>query len=917
MNKFKEISHMLRDNLTQHMANPCKKNYSIAGEDLPEEMKEKTSRNKYLVGFVLGILLVLVINYFISSFFTFFQEVNRIKEGQLAFNFLQISQVDFSRVFSPLNILRLYSWKLLIPYGFLVALVSMVGKSKLNFGSKDQIAYGQKGDSRFTTIKEIKEQYKEIPDTAKDYPGGNSFKGIGGIPISHYKRSYFIDTDTTNTLINGASRSGKGELLVTPFIDILSRAEIQCSMVNNDPKGELYASSKDTLEARGYDVQVLNIQDPMQSMSYNPLQLVKEAWLEGNPEEASKRANSIAFTLYNDPQAGDNAFFNETAQSAVTAIILSLVEYCVDNGCPEKITMGNVSHLLNELGTINWSAGPGQPEKNALDEWFKALPQGHVAKKRYGATSFAGSKTRGSILATANNGLQPFVDPQFVKMTSRSSIELKQIGFPKYLRGQLSDKYVNQRLIITFIKPTKPLTVIKQYRQKIKAGGHFNLNFDEFVRGPVNKEKGIQDGDFLHIRLPHANGDKDGELLYKIHFVEERDQDGRTITERINGKEEIVYKRKVQLRNIEVQNPINGLRQLPELYYSNKPTAVFMIIPDYDSSNHALSSIFVKQLYTTLAQTCVETEGNKTFKRVQFILDEFGNMPPIDDMDQVMTVSLGRNILFNLFVQSFSQLSNKYGDNITNTIKDNCQNWIYIMSKNKDTIQEFVDAAGKKTSISINTNGESPMSLDKNLGKNNDEDDLITLSRLTQLIEGETLVIRSLHRQDLKRQKVRPFPIFNTKETTMPYRYQFLYEWIDTSKSLNDMDIHSDHTHLTLEEITIDATDFIVEEKIRKKYQNADKKPINPHHDPEKEKEKTIIRNINNIKNLIKAYDDETNDWLVRGLSEKIDEIIKEKNYSKILDLNLENLYEPINGIEGHLNILRPYLKDERKEKVI
>lgn len=67
---------MLRDNLTQHMANPCKKNYSIAGEDLPEEMKEKTSRNKYLVGFVLGILLVLVINYFISSFFTFFQEVN-------------------------------------------------------------------------------------------------------------------------------------------------------------------------------------------------------------------------------------------------------------------------------------------------------------------------------------------------------------------------------------------------------------------------------------------------------------------------------------------------------------------------------------------------------------------------------------------------------------------------------------------------------------------------------------------------------------------------------------------------------------------------------------------------------------------------------------------------------------------------
>ncbi len=907
---------MLRNYITQRMANPFKNKYSISGEDLPEEMKGKKSKNKYLIGFVLGILLVLVINYFISSFFTFFHEVNRIKEGQLAFNFLQISQVDFSKVFSPFNIFRLYSWKLLFPYSFIILLVSIVGKTKLNFGAKDQIAYGQKGDSRFTTIQEIKEQYKEIPDTADDYPGGNSFEGIGGIPISHYKKSYFIDTDTTNTLTIGVSRSGKGELLITPFIDILSRAGIQSSMVVNDPKGELYAASKDTLEGRGYDVQVLNIQDPMQSMSYNPLQLVKEAWLEGNPEEASKRANSIAFTLYNDPQAGDNAFFNETAQSAVTAIILSLVEFCVDNGCPDKITMGNVSHLLNELGTINWPASPGQPEKNALDEWFKALPQGHVAKKRYGATSFAGSKTRGSILATANNGLQPFVDPQFVKMTSRSSIELKQIGFPKYLRGQFADKYVNQRLIISFIKPTKPITVIKQYRQKIKVGGHFNMNFDEFDRGTIDKNKGIEEGDFLHIRLPHSNDGKDGELLYKIHFVEERDQDGSIVTETINGHEEVVYKRKIQLKNIEVNNPIEGIRQLPELYYSNKPTAVFMIIPDYDSSNHALSSIFVKQLYTTLAQNSVETEGNKTFKRVQFILDEFGNMPPIDDMDQVMTVSLGRNILFNLFVQSFSQLSNKYGDNITNTIKENCQNWIYIMAKDQKTIQEFVDAAGTKTSIAINTNGQTVMSLDKNLSTNNDKDELITLSRLTQLIEGETLVIRSLHRQDLKRQKVRPFPIFNTKETTMPYRYQFLSEWIDTSKSLNDMDIHSDHTHLTLEEITIDATDFIVEDKIRNKYKNAGKKPINPHHDPEKEKEKVIIRNINTINNYIKEYDEKTNDFLVRGLSEEIDKIIKDKNYSKILDIELEKLYEPIDGIESCMTILRPLLEDKGKEKI-
>ena len=43
-------------------------------------------------------------------------------------------------------------------------------------------------------------------------------------------------------------------------------------MVLNDPKGELVAMSKDTLEKRGYRVEVLNLLNPLNSISYNPLQ---------------------------------------------------------------------------------------------------------------------------------------------------------------------------------------------------------------------------------------------------------------------------------------------------------------------------------------------------------------------------------------------------------------------------------------------------------------------------------------------------------------------------------------------------------------------------------------------------------------------------------------------------------------------
>ena len=49
----------------------------------------------------------------------------------------------------------------------------------------------------------------------------------------------------------------------------------------NDPKGELYKGSKETLEERGYEVQVLNLETPDQSMSYNPLQLIIDAYVRG------------------------------------------------------------------------------------------------------------------------------------------------------------------------------------------------------------------------------------------------------------------------------------------------------------------------------------------------------------------------------------------------------------------------------------------------------------------------------------------------------------------------------------------------------------------------------------------------------------------------------------------------------------
>ncbi len=52
---------------------------------------------------------------------------------------------------------------------------------------------------------------------------------------------------------------------------------------------------------------------------------------------------------------------------------------------------------------------------------------------------------------------------------------------------------------------------------------------------------------------------------------------------------------------------------------------------------------------------------------------------------------------FNLFLQSLSQLKDKYDDNIADTIKSNCQTWIYLQADDLDTLREISEKLGTYT----------------------------------------------------------------------------------------------------------------------------------------------------------------------------------------------------------------------------
>lgn len=79
------------------------------------------------------------------------------------------------------------------------------------------------------------------------------------------------------------------------------------------------------------------------------------------------------------------------------------------------------------------------------------------------------------------------------------------------------------------------------------------------------------------------------------------------------------------------------------------------------------------------------------------MLDEFGNFVKIPDFANKLTVGGGRGIRFNLFLQSFMQLDEKYGKEVAGTIKSNCETWIYLQADDLQTLEEISKKLGNYT----------------------------------------------------------------------------------------------------------------------------------------------------------------------------------------------------------------------------
>ena len=105
----------------------------------------------------------------------------------------------------------------------------------------------------------------------------------------------------------------------------------------------------------------------------------------------------------------------------------------------------------------------------------------------------------------------------------------------------------------------------------------------------------------------------------------------------------------------------------------------------------------------TYAKKC----GNRLPHRVNYILDEFGNFAAIDKFQTKMTVAGGYGVRWNLFIQDFNQLIDKYGQEVAKIIQGNCHYWIYLHSQDNSTNEEISKNMGKYTTTTYSLGGST------------------------------------------------------------------------------------------------------------------------------------------------------------------------------------------------------------------
>lgn len=229
-----------------------------------------------------------------------------------------------------------------------------------------------------------------------------------------------VDSDDIHCLMIGASGVGKTAYFLYPNLEYACACGM--SFLALDTKGDLARNyGKIASHYYNYRVSVIDLRNPTRSDGFSFLTLVnhyidkarKEPNDLASKAKAEKYAKILAKTIINPEgdasQYGENAFFYDSAEGLLTAIVLLLAEFIPPKeGEPEKRHIVSAFKLVQDLLAVPKNSR----SKSGFQPLMDLLPSDHKARWLAGAALTSSDQSMASVMSTVLSRLNAFLDTE-------------------------------------------------------------------------------------------------------------------------------------------------------------------------------------------------------------------------------------------------------------------------------------------------------------------------------------------------------------------------------------------------------------------------------------------------------------------------------------------------------------------------
>lgn len=261
------------------------------------------------------------------------------------------------------------------------------------------------GSAKWGNAKVIDRKYRQSPPSDNKLMTQNVRIGINA---QKHRRNL-------NTLVCGGSGAGKTRFYCKPNL-----MQANTSFVILDPKGEILRDTGGLLEAKGYEVRVLDLISMEKSHCYNPF-----VYLRDDNDIQRLVTNLFKSTTPKGSQSNDP--FWDTAASM---LLLALVFYLHYEAPKEEQNFSMVMEMLRAADIED----DDNPRPSPLDNLFSDLEYenpDHIALKYYRSYHSGSAKTLKSIQITLAARLEKFNLESLAALTCTDELDLPSMGEKK------------------------------------------------------------------------------------------------------------------------------------------------------------------------------------------------------------------------------------------------------------------------------------------------------------------------------------------------------------------------------------------------------------------------------------------------------------------------------------------------------